>query len=390
MSLWFLFALMTAAASFAVLWPLGHRTRKQRDGRESAVYRDQLAEIDRDIASGLIGASEGAAARVEISRRLLAAADTEEAEAHRSSLSIRRVVAVVALVGLPALAASIYLHTGSPDLPDRPLASRNPMPGTGESLDHLVAQVQTHLDKNPTDGRGWSVLAPVLVRLGRFDDATLAYRNAIKFAGDTAQRRAGLGEALVAAANGVVTAEAKDEFERAMELDPDEAKASYFLGLAAEQDGRPKDAAKIWQALLAKAPQDAPWRHVVETGLQRIGAPAKPPAAASDGEDGRNGSAGTPPAVAPRLSEDAVSAVQGMNEADRSAMVRGMVDRLAARLRENGGDVEGWLRLVRAYMVLNEPERSRAARDEARRALGPDEAGLRKLNEGLKALGIDG
>jgi cytochrome c-type biogenesis protein CcmH len=79
-----------------------------------------------------------------------------------------------------------------------------------------------------------------------------------------------------------------------------------------------------------------------------------------------------------------------MSEADRSTMIHGMVDRLAARLKQNGDDVEGWLRLVRAYTVLKEPEKSRAARDDARRALGQDEAGLRKLNEGLKALGIDG
>ncbi|MBN8985358.1 MAG: c-type cytochrome biogenesis protein CcmI, partial [Rhizobiales bacterium] len=347
------------------------------EGRESAVYQDQLAEIDRDIANGLIGETEGAAARVEISRRLLAAADAEETSAVSSSLRLRRAAAMVALIGVPVLAAGLYLHLGSPALPDFPLASRTRAPATGQSLDQLVAQVQTHLEKNPTDGRGWAVLAPVLGRIGRFDDAAQAFRNAIRYDGDNAARRAGLGEALAGAANGVVTTEAKAEFERAVALDADEPKARYFLGVAAEQDGRPKEAAALWQDMLSKAQPDAPWRPVIEAALKRVGAAVPTP----------TDSAST---KMPALSNDTIASVQGMSEGDRGAMIRGMVDRLASRLKQNGDDVEGWLRLARAYMVLKEPDNARAARDDARRALAANEAGLRKLNEGLKALGIDG
>ncbi len=366
MSLWFVLALMTLGAIFAVLWPLGRRTAPPGGGRESAVYRDQLAEIDRDIAAGLIGETEAAAARVEIGRRLLAAADVEETSAVSSSLRLRRAVAVVALVGLPLLAGGLYLRLGTPAMPDFPLASRMRAPAEGQSLDRLVAQVQAHLEKNPTDGRGWGVLAPVLGRLGRFEDAAQAFRNAIRYDGDSAARRAGLGEALAGAAGGVVTAEAKAEFERAVALDGSDVKARYFLGLAAEQDGRPKDAVALWQDMLGKAPPDAPWRPLLEAALARLGA------------------------TAPALSNDTIASVQGMSEGDRAAMIRGMVDRLATRLKQNGDDVEGWLRLARAYMVLGEPDSARAARDDARRALKADETGLRKLNEGLKALGIDG
>ncbi|MCO5129829.1 MAG: c-type cytochrome biogenesis protein CcmI [Xanthobacteraceae bacterium] len=377
MSLWFVLALMTFGAIFAVLWPLGRRAARQPEGRESAVYRDQLAEVDRDIAAGLIGETEAAAARVEIGRRLIAAADAEEAAAPPSSLRLRRAVAVVALVGVPVLAGGLYLRLGTPAMPDFPLASRMRAPAGGQSLDQLVAQVQAHLEKNPTDGRGWGVLAPVLGRVGRFEDAAQAFRNAIRYDGDSATRRAGLGEALAGAANGVVTAEAKAEFERAVALDASDVRARYFLGLAAEQDGRPKEAAAIWRAMLDKAPPDAPWRPLVAAALARIGAVAQ---AAPDGAS----------AKLPALPEGAAAAAQGMSEGDRAAMIRGMVDRLATRLKQNGDDVEGWLRLARAYMVLNEPERAHAARDDARRALAADEVGLRKLNEGLKALGIDG
>src|SRR5260370_38984260 len=106
MTLWFVFALMTAAAIFAVLWPLGRGRRLQNDASEAAVYKDQLTEIDRDVAAGLIGSSEAEAARVEISRRLLAAAENQRDPPIASNIRLRRSAAVIALVGLPIVAAA--------------------------------------------------------------------------------------------------------------------------------------------------------------------------------------------------------------------------------------------------------------------------------------------
>ncbi|GAC1331599.1 MAG: c-type cytochrome biogenesis protein CcmI [Bradyrhizobium sp.] len=367
MTLWFVFALMTIAAIFAVLWPLGRGVRPERDGGEAAVYRDQLAELDRDAATGLIGPSEAAAARVEIGRRLLAAVDDPRDPPVASNLGLRRTAAIMALAGLPLVAAAIYVPLGSPRLGDFPLAQRARAPDATQPLDNLMAQVEQHLEKNPSDGRGWSVLAPVLLRLGRFDDAIRAYRNSITYNGDSAERRSDLGEAMAAAAGGVVTADAKAEFERGLAFNADDAKANYFLGLAAEQDGRPSEAATIWRAMLAKAPRDAPWRPLLQAALARIGG-----------------------AGAPVLSDDAVAAAKDMNEADRGAMIRGMVDRLATRLKQNGDDVEGWLRLVRAYMVMGDRDRAKGALTEARQAIANDAERLRQLNEGLKHLGLDG
>jgi len=367
MTLWFMFALMTVAAIFAVLWPLSRGSSAPAGGSEEAVYRDQLAEVDRDVAAGLIGVSEAAAARVEIGRRLLAAADGQRDLPARSNLGLRRASAIVALVGLPIAAVMFYLALGSPFLGDFPLASRTRTTDVNQPLDNMVAQVEAHLEKNPTDGRGWTVLAPVLARLGRYDDAVRAYRNVINYAGDSAERRSDLGEALAGAAGGVVTAEAKAEFERAVAQNGDDPKASYFLGLAAEQDGRAADAASIWRGMLAKAPADAPWRPLVQAALARIGGVA-----------------------APALSDDTMTAAKGMSEGDRGAMIRGMVDRLATRLKQNGDDVEGWLRLVRAYMVMGDRDKAKSALTDARQAVANDAERLRQLNEGLKNLGLDG
>src|SRR5512140_1826561 len=116
MTLWFVFALMTAAAIFAVLWPLGRVRPPQSGGSETMVYKDQLAEVDRDVAAGLIGASEAAAARVEIGRRLLAAADRRRDPPVASNVRLRRSTSVIALVGLPIIALAVYLPLGSPRL----------------------------------------------------------------------------------------------------------------------------------------------------------------------------------------------------------------------------------------------------------------------------------
>ena len=366
MTLWFVFALMTAAAVFAVLWPLGRGNTSARGGSEAVVYKDQLAEVQRDAAAGMIGEKEAEAARIEISRRLLAASDADAGAPASSSLSFRRAVAVIALAGLPLVAAGLYAQFGSPSLGDFPLAERSRTAVATASMDKLVAQVETHLEKNPTDGRGWEVLAPVLARIGRYDDAVRAWRNSITYNGESAARRADLGEAIAASSGGVVTGEAKAEFDRAIALDPNEVKARYFTGLAAEQDGRKDDAINIWRGMLASAPADAPWRPLVQGALVRVGV------------------------VAPKLSDDTIAAAKDMTEGDRNTMIRGMVDRLASRLKDDGSDVEGWLRLVRAYMVLGERDKAQAALIDARGAVGGDAGRLQQLNDGLKSLGLDG
>ena len=367
MTPWFVFALMTAAAIFAVLLPLGLAARAPAGGREVSVYKDQLAEIDRDVSAGLIGKIEAEAARVEIGRRLLAAADQERDMPVRASIGLRRTAAVLALIGLPAVALAVYLPLGSPRLPDFPLAARKAAPSGAQPLEALVAQVEQHLQTNPTDARGWSVLAPVLARLGRADDAIRAYRNAINFGGDKAGLRADLGEMLAATAGGVVTAEAKTEFERAHALDAEEPKANYFLGLAAEQDGRKADAVTIWRAMLATAPAEAPWRPLVQSSLTRVGG----------GE-------------VPALPAETMAVAKDMAEPDREAMIRGKEDRLATRLKQNGDDVEGWLRLVRAYMVMGDLEKAKAALSDGRQAVANDADRLRQLNDGARTFGLDG
>jgi cytochrome c-type biogenesis protein CcmH len=369
MTLWFGFALMTAAAILAVLWPLARRGRDLPSGSDVAVYRDQLDEIGRDRAAGRIEENEAAAAQVEVSRRLLVAADAQTPVPDpAASVWHRRAVAVIALALLPAGATAAYLALGSPALPDQPLAARIDPSKREQAIEVLIARVEAHLEANPEDGRGWEVVAPVYMRLGRVDDAVKARRNALRLNGETAERVTALGEALVGAAQGIVTAEAKALFERAVALDPNEVKARYFLGLAAEQDGRKEAAASIWRAMLTSAPPDAGWVEFVRREVARV--------------EGRAGPAGP--------NEQEVAAAADMSPEQRSVMIRGMVARLAERLHRDGSDIEGWVRLVRSYMVLGERDHAKIAIADARRALANDQEKLRRLDELAKGLGLEG
>jgi cytochrome c-type biogenesis protein CcmH len=380
MTLWFGLALMTVAAVLAVLWPLSRRGREVRSGSDVAVYRDQLEEIERDRAAGLIADNEAAGAKVEVSRRLIAAADAPAAPSNNAAAATRRrrAVAVVALVAVPLGAVGLYLALGSPLLPDQPLAARLAEARANQSMESLIAQVEAHLAQRPDDGRGWEVIAPVYLRLGRFDDAVRARRNALRLNGDSAERQAALGEALVFGANGVVTAEAKSAFEKAVALDPAHVQARYFLGLAAEQDGDRTRAAATWRALIESAPADAPWVDFVRGALARVAGAAGPSAGAA------GAGAGSGP------SEEQVAASSELSPEQRKLMIQGMVDRLAERLNRDGSDVEGWLRLVRSYMVLGQADKARAAAADARRALAGDPNKLRRLDDLVKGLGIEG
>ncbi|HWM84165.1 MAG TPA: c-type cytochrome biogenesis protein CcmI [Pseudolabrys sp.] len=420
MTLWFVLALMTMAAVFAVLWPLGRRAVARRgdsgshadvgcadvgcaddgnhhDGNDLAVYRDQLREVDRDRATGLIADADAEAARIEISRRLLSAADAaaadDAARPRAASPWRRRIAAVAAFVVVPLVGVGFYLALGSPQLPGAPLAGRAAAPSATQSVAALVSQVEAHIERNPDDGRGWEVLAPVYLRLGRYDDALKARRQALALISETADRQADLGEAAVAAANGIVTGEARRAFERAVALDAAHTKARFYLGLAAEQDGKRDEAEQAWRALIAEAPAGAPWIPTVQEALTRIGAASVDgPALAPEQRPQPGAQANMPakPDAAAGPSADDVAAAQALTPQQRQEMIAGMVARLADRLKADGADADGWVRLVRAYMVLGERDKARAAAADARQALAGAPDKLRRIDELVKSLGLEG
>ena len=388
MLLWIILACLTAIVLLVLLRPLASAGSDDRsaDAFDSAVYRDQLGEIESDRARGLIGEEEAEAARVEIARRLLAADSKARRRRGISSDTGRARAATIAVaVALPLLALGLYIVYGSPRLPDQPLAARLQDPSSDQNLEALVARVEARLREHPEEGEGWDVIAPVYMGWQRYADAADAYAQAIRLLGESAKRLSGQGQALVLANNGVVTEEARRALERAVALDQTLLEPRILLAIAKEQDGQFQAAIEDWRALLDKAPKDAPWREMVEKKIATAEAhlSGKPVAEADDGPSQAPG-----PQSEQGPSAADVAAAQNMSPAERQAMIERMVQGLATKLDQDGSDLPGWLKLVRAYSVLDRKDDALKALERAKTEFSGNTQALQQLDQLAAELGL--
>ena len=357
---WFVLTGMAVCAVLAAVWPLmraSPRADADLGAREAAFYKAQLEEIKRDVERGLLPQGEAESARAEAARRLIAAASVPSQPPAPAPSRYRLAAAALIAVGLPAMAFPLYARLGQPAMPDAPLASRKVAPESAGGIDAAVAAVEARLAAKPDDGKGWAVIAPVYMRLERYSDAAHAYAEALRLLGEDPSRRAGYGEALVAVAGGVVTGEARQAFDRALAEQSGQPQARFYVALAAEQDGKKDEAIQDYQSLIADSPPDAPWRSVVSARL-----------AALKGEPAQEAGA--------------------IPESQRP-MIEGMVNRLATRLASNGGSLDEWSRLIRAYAVLHEADKAKAALAEAHKALASDSNAVASLDALARDLGLD-
>jgi cytochrome c-type biogenesis protein CcmH len=311
MMFWILVTVLSAVVIALFAWPL---IRPQRitvgAERDLAVYHDQLGELDHEVARGLMPEAEAASARLEIQRRLLAAAEVKPATpalrpASPRPTSSRRssvVVAFLALLLPPAAAVVIYLDVGTPGLPPLPFASRTPAEPADQDLVKLVDLLSAKPKADPSDPKGWVLLAGAEGRFGRYKESADAYTQAI--AGKQAKGEpvdAGLqslfGEALAAAADGQVTPKATTALAAELALDPKEPRARYYAALGEAQAGHLDNALRQWVALEADPPLDAPWRTMlasqIDAAAKQLGRdpatlpgrrPAPPDAGATSGD----------------------------------------------------------------------------------------------------------
>jgi cytochrome c-type biogenesis protein CcmH len=368
MLFWIVAAAMTAAVTALVLTPLlrsrqtGGAAPGPRAAYDMEVYRDQLAELERDLARGVIDDRQAQAVRTEIGRRMLAVAEEGKREAvspGASSSKASRAVALALCVVIPVGALAVYIPTGEPNLPGQPFASRETKPGNGAPAQVMqaIAKLEQHLKDEPNDLQGWLLMGQTYTRMGRFDDSVEAYRHAVGISqGKEPGILSSYAEAMIAANQGMVPEEAARTFEAVLQSDPNDARARYYLALARGQAGDMRGALDRWVELAAQSPADAPWlptvrQRITETagqlGIDVASVMPQPLPATPQSE-----------AAAPGPTREQMAGAADMTPEQREGMIRSMVDGLATRLRDNPNDADGWLRLGRAYKVLGEQDKS--------------------------------
>jgi cytochrome c-type biogenesis protein CcmH len=351
---------------------------------DRVVYRDQLKEVERDLARGVLNPAEADSARLEIQRRLLSVEVAAPGRAAWSAPSpvLAGIIALLVLGG----AVGLYWRFGAPSLPDAPFTERpaqEAAAATPDGAPHLdmrqAAQaLEEKLHGDPTNAEGWVLYARTESMLGDYQKAGAAYRQAISLGQKSPDVLAGYGEMLVLSADGIVSPAAHDALNQVLATDPKNDVARYYLALGDEQAGEEQRAIDRWLALAADIPDDSPMRESISAGVAAaakaggISAPALPKGTPPQPQPDADNAAAGPNA-------DQMGAAAQMPEGDRKQMIESMVAQLAARLQTAPDDVEGWMRLGRSYAVLGEPDKAVDAFDHAAK-LKPDDPSI-KLQE---------
>lgn len=406
MMLWLILTILTAGAALIVAAPFLFRNANAGGTASSInVYKDQLAEVERDKAHGLIEEAEAASMRVEIERRILSASKAENAPAERiaPNWQYRMVTGVTAIVALASV--GLYAALGRPDLPSaqrQALAQDSQQTAqtvgaqeAGTEVDSLVKRLEKRLADNPNDADSWRVLGWSYYNTGRNKDAVAAYRRAVDLQKDNPALKALLGEAMVTESGNVVTDAALAIFEEVLAISPNDERGRFFKGVFKAQKGDNQGAIDEWLALYKVAPADAEWTSDLRSRIEETAqqakidvsarlAEAKPKPAATTTA---NASAPGHPATPGPSAADVESAKQLAPE-DRQAMVSGMVDRLASRLETSPKDPDGWIMLIRSRMVTKDAEKARAALEKAKTVFADEPETLQRIVQAAQAMGV--
>lgn len=407
---WILAAALTAITALAILSPL----RRGRGGAAPAaaydlrVYRDQLAEVERDLDRGVIGPDDAQRLRAEIGRKVLDA-DRRAALSAPATRGGRALWPAVALAAMLAGAVALYLREGVPGAPDMPLAERfaaadaayrdrpsqaeaeaaapaRPAPDLSQADPEyltMIDQLRDAVGRNPDDQQGLALLASNEMRLGNLAAARAAQQRLVDLRGDQADavQLMQLATLMVDAAGGVVTPEAEAVLRRALTLDPTQPQARYLQGVLLIQNGRPDRAFPLWRGLLDEGPEGAPWIAPIRAAIQDLAWLA--------GDDEYRAPA-PPAADLPGPDADALAAAEDLSPEDRARMIQDMVDRLQQRLATQGGSPEEWARLIAALAMLDQRDQATAILTEARQRFGSAPDALAPIERAATEAGLDG
>ena len=396
MLFWAICLLLTLCAASIVLAPVLRTQDDVSEQPDVAIYKAQLAEIDRDLAREVLAPAEAEQARAEIARRLLAASRVQSV-AGSAPQRWTRVATGVALVAILSISAASYWWIGADGAPDQPLAERfaradeiretrpsqaqlealapapAPVEADAEYLE-TVAQLREMVPQRPEDRRGWELLAIHESQLGNYAAAAEAQARVVALLGEDAgiEERRVLLDLMVFAANGFISPEAEDMARALLDEDPQNVAGRYYIGELYAQTGRADLAFRLWQPIVETAPDS------FHSALARsqIGAVAE-----------MAGMRYTAP-EAPGPDIDQMIAAEGMSDEDRAAMIQGMVERLSDRLATQGGGPQDWARLITAYGVLGDEDNARVVWTEAQDAYGSNADAMAILTEAARSAGL--
>lgn len=352
-----IFTLLAAATLATVALPLlrpahGIADRGQFD---RAVYRDQLKELEREVTRGVLSPAEAQSARLEIQRRLLAA-EGRSVGAWSDAASSPFLAAGIAGFVLIA-AGGMYAWLGSPSLPDMPYASRHSASAMAKNGQHTdikdaAAKLRAKLQTDPKNAEGWLLYARTESMLGNWGTARDAYNRAMALGQNGPSVLAGYGEMLVLSQQGIVPPAAVNVFDQVLKVDPKNPVARYYTALADGQSGQVKKAIAGWMSLAADIPNDSPMRAELASRITEAAQSAGIPAPTLP--KGTTEQA----AAAPQPDQAAMAAAAQMPPAQRKQFIQTMVGKLAAQMKSDPSNVDGWLRLGRAYTVLGDKNKA--------------------------------
>ncbi|MGZ9809694.1 c-type cytochrome biogenesis protein CcmI [Pseudoroseicyclus sp. H15] len=401
MFFWLLALLMALGVGLILCLPLLRPRNVAGGGSDRALYKAQLAEVERDRERGLLGEAEAERVRAEVARRLIGSA---EAEAGRNAPRPAAIAAAAAVVlALAAGGAGLYLWIGAPGYPDLPQSLRKtmaaeaesermpqaqaeelaleampPPPEAPEDYAAMIQQLREAVPTRPDDPRGWELLAEHEFALGNYAAAARAQERLIALKGDeaTATDQAGLIDRLVAAAGGYVSPEAEAVARALLAEDETNPAGRYYIGLLHAQFGRPDLAFGLWQPLAEEAPT-SPYNELARMQVSdvaaEIGMSYTPPA--------RPGATAGP-------SAEAMAAAEDMTPEERQAMIEGMVNGLLDRLASEGGPAEDWARAITALGVLGRLDAAGPIYAEAQDVFAGDDEALALLADAAAGAGL--
>jgi cytochrome c-type biogenesis protein CcmH len=451
MILWIILTTMTAVAAVLVSAPFIRRHERRRsESADVAVYRDQLKEVENELAQGQIEPGQAESARTEIKRRLLTADGNDDLQAPPLTSGERTVAAIgvaavvvvgsVALFGLTAnfdapvapfaasapfasertTAASSEKPTSETialaeptTRPESPTTGSSKTPGRGSlpPVEEMIQRLVTRLQKNPKDTEGWRTLGWSYFSMDHFTESAVAYGRAIELNPKVAAYHSARAEALVKAENGAMTEDAKADVAEALKLDPKDPRARYLDGLAKQQAGDKAGALKEWTEVLGSLEPSDSWSADLKQRIDELTHPSDgsaseetaPPNIKIGSESSKSGEAPPPSeAPSPKVEEvapvvslddkgprpDDIRRAEAMAPSDRAAMIRNMVDSLASRLEASPHDADGWIKLIRSRTVLGETGKANQALERALKVFENEATERERISAAAQQLGL--